>query len=63
MELMGQGSVGRFREVLGPTDSSEAQKIAPISIRAKFGTGNLCNKYFHAYNSDNKKFYLIHSPK
>ncbi|KAL3848131.1 hypothetical protein ACJMK2_019008 [Sinanodonta woodiana] len=45
-ELMGEGTVGRWRELLGPTDSAVARKENPTSIRARFGkdkTMNACH--------------------
>ncbi|KAJ8030183.1 Nucleoside diphosphate kinase 7 [Holothuria leucospilota] len=38
MELMKDGAIGGWRELLGPTDSSKARSEAPNSIRARFGT-------------------------
>lgn len=42
-ELMSEDAVGRWREVLGPTDSTVARKEAPGSIRARFGTDAMQN--------------------
>ena len=45
-EVMGENAVSRWREVLGPTDSSLARQEAPRSIRAQFGvdkTRNACH--------------------
>ena len=42
-EVMGADAVGRWREILGPTDSSEARQAAPNSIRAQFGTDKTHN--------------------
>ncbi|HIC97001.1 MAG TPA: nucleoside-diphosphate kinase [Aquificaceae bacterium] len=36
--LEGEDAVRRVREIIGPTDSEEARKEAPRSIRALFGT-------------------------
>lgn len=38
--LQGQGAIGRIRDLLGPTDSSEAPKG---TIRGDFGTGKMEN--------------------
>ena len=43
MELVAEGAIGKFREVLGPTNSSAAKAEAPNSIRAMFGTDNTRN--------------------
>ena len=42
-EIMGADAVGKWRELLGPTDSSEARQEAPNSIRAQFGTDKTHN--------------------
>ncbi|KAM6963115.1 nucleoside diphosphate kinase homolog 7 [Aplochiton taeniatus] len=43
MELMGDGAVSSWRSLLGPTDSGEARKDAPQSVRAHFGTDGTKN--------------------
>lgn len=45
-ELMGEGAVSKWRELLGPTDSALARQQAPTSLRARFGrdgTENACH--------------------
>lgn len=42
-EIMGADAVAKWREVLGPTDSSLARHEAPNSIRAQFGTDKTQN--------------------
>ena len=37
-EITGVNAIARWREILGPTNSSEARKAAPNSIRAQHGT-------------------------
>ena len=39
LELKGSNAIQKFRTLLGPTDSATARNQAPMSIRAKFGTG------------------------
>ena len=39
MELKGANAITKWRTLLGPTDSATARIQAPLSIRAKFGTG------------------------
>lgn len=39
MELKGSNAIEKWRTLLGPTDSATARNKAPMSIRAKFGTG------------------------
>jgi len=39
LELKGSNAIQKFRTLLGPTDSASARNQAPMSIRAKFGTG------------------------
>lgn len=43
MELVAENAIGRFREVLGPTNSATAKAEAPNSLRALFGTDNTRN--------------------
>jgi len=40
---MGNDAIGKWREVVGPTDSAEARKSAPTSLRARFGKDNTEN--------------------
>ncbi len=42
-EITGENAVLRWREVLGPTDSTKARQEAPTSIRAQFGTDTTRN--------------------
>lgn len=42
-ELMGVDAVNKWREMIGPTDSSDARKCAPSSLRARFGKDNTEN--------------------
>ena len=37
-EITGVNAISKWREILGPTDSSDARKVAPGSIRAQYGT-------------------------
>lgn len=37
-ELTGVNAIAKWREILGPADSSQARKEAPNSIRAQYGT-------------------------
>eukprot|EP00826_Nyctotherus_ovalis_P050183 TRINITY_DN612_c0_g2_i12.p1 TRINITY_DN612_c0_g2~~TRINITY_DN612_c0_g2_i12.p1 ORF type:complete len:282 (-),score=71.56 TRINITY_DN612_c0_g2_i12:268-1113(-) len=43
MELIGDGAVEKWQEVMGPADSAVAKSVAPKSIRALFGTDALKN--------------------
>eukprot|EP00899_Mesostigma_viride_P026543 jgi/Mesvir1/7073/Mv09185-RA.1 len=43
MELVGEGAITRWRELIGPTDSNRARAEAPNSLRAAFGTDNTRN--------------------
>ena len=46
LELVAAGAVGRWRQLIGPTDSSRARQEAPQSLRALFGkdgTDNACH--------------------
>jgi len=38
MELVSENAIGKFRGLLGPTDSAVAKRDAPGSLRALFGT-------------------------
>ena len=41
LELKGSNAIQKWRTLLGPTDSATARNQAPMSVRAKFGTGTL----------------------
>lgn len=43
MELVAENAVKRWREVLGPTNSTVAKSDAPNSIRGRFGTDGTRN--------------------
>ena len=43
MELVADNAIDNFRAILGPTDSAEAKRSDPNSLRAHFGTDNLRN--------------------
>jgi hypothetical protein len=43
MELVAPGAIQKWRTLLGPTDSDQARKEAPNSIRAHFGTNKTYN--------------------
>ena len=43
MELVAEGAVSSFRDVLGPTNAQEAKQIAPNSLRAAFGSDAMRN--------------------
>ena len=40
-EVQAENAIGRWLDVLGPTDSATARATHPSSIRARFGTGEL----------------------
>ncbi len=56
--LEGENAIKRVREIIGPTDSEEARKVAPNSIRAKFGTDKGKNA-IHASDSEESANYEI----
>jgi len=56
--LEGENAVQRVREIIGPTDSEEARKAAPSSIRALFGTDKGKNA-IHASDSKESADYEI----
>ena len=37
MELVGENAIQRFRELIGPTDPSQARSEVATSLRARFG--------------------------
>ncbi len=43
MELVNENAIHKFRDVIGPTDSAEAKKGSPNTIRALYGTDNMRN--------------------
>ncbi len=56
--LEGEDAISRVREIIGPTDSEEARKVAPDSIRALFGTDKGKNA-IHASDSKESASYEI----
>ncbi|GAB6065541.1 nucleoside-diphosphate kinase [Aquifex pyrophilus] len=56
--LEGEDAIKRVREIIGPTDSEEARKVAPNSIRAQFGTDKGKNA-IHASDSPESAKYEI----
>ncbi len=56
--LEGENAIKRVREIIGPTDSNEARKVAPNSIRALFGTDKGKNA-IHASDSEESARYEI----
>ncbi len=56
--LEGENAIQRVREIIGPTDSEEARKSAPNSIRALFGTDKGKNA-IHASDSQESANYEI----
>ncbi len=58
MVLEGENVIQRVREIIGPTDSEEARKTAPNSIRALFGTDKGQNAV-HASDSEESANYEI----
>ena len=56
--LEGENAIKRVREIIGPTDSEEARKVAPTSIRALFGTDKGKNA-IHASDSEESARYEI----
>ncbi|NPB05935.1 MAG: nucleoside-diphosphate kinase [Aquificae bacterium] len=58
MVLEGEDAIRRVREIIGPTDSEEARRVAPNSIRALFGTDKGKNAV-HASDSPESAEYEI----
>jgi len=56
--LEGEDAIRRVREIIGPTDSEEARRTAPNSIRALFGTDKGRNA-IHASDSKESAEYEI----
>ncbi len=56
--LEGEEAIQRTRDIIGPTDSEEARKIAPDTIRAKYGTDKGQNA-IHASDSKESASYEI----
>jgi len=56
--LEGENAIQRVREIIGPTDSEEARRSAPNSIRALFGTDKGKNA-IHASDSKESASYEI----
>ena len=54
-EIMGADAVTRWREILGPTDSTLARQGAPDSIRAQFGTDQTHNACHGSDSTDAAK--------
>lgn len=65
-QIMGENAVVRWREVLGPTDSSVARREAPSSLRAQFGTDktrNACHGSDSAESAEREASFFFGSPK
>jgi nucleoside-diphosphate kinase len=43
MELVNENAIKKFRDILGPTNSADAKREQPHSIRGMFGTDNMRN--------------------
>lgn len=56
--LEGENAIKRVRDIIGPTDSEEARKVTPSSIRALFGTDRGKNA-IHASDSKESADYEI----
>lgn len=56
--LEGENAISKVRGLIGPTDSEEARKVAPTSIRALFGTDKGKNA-IHASDSKESADYEI----
>ncbi len=56
--LEGESAIARVRQIIGPTDSEEARKTAPNSIRALYGTDKGKNA-IHASDSPQSAQYEI----
>ncbi len=52
LELVGENSIKRWRELLGPTNSLVARDQAPNSIRGLYGTDGTKNA---CHGSDSRK--------
>ncbi|MEZ0361249.1 MAG: nucleoside-diphosphate kinase [Hydrogenobacter sp.] len=56
--LEGENAIRKVRDIIGPTDSEEARKVAPTSVRALFGT-NKGKNAIHASDSRESADYEI----
>lgn len=56
MVLEGESAIQRVRQIIGPTDSEEARKVAPNSIRAQFGTDKGKNAIHASDSLDSASF-------
>lgn len=43
LELVSENAIDKWRNIIGPTNSSQAKVEAPSSLRAIFGTDNTRN--------------------
>ncbi|KAG7205836.1 hypothetical protein KM043_007777 [Ampulex compressa] len=55
LELMGDNSIARWIETIGPDDSEEAQLVATSSLRARYGKDKIFNAIHGSKNSDMAK--------
>ncbi len=58
--LEGEDAIRRVREIIGPTDSEEARKVAPNSIRALFGTDKGKNAIHASDSPESAKFEICY---
>lgn len=63
LELKGSNAIQKWQTLLGPTDSATARNQAPMSIRAKFGTGmyKINDNEFFFFFPRLKKRLILHS--
>jgi len=54
MELVAEGAIKKWRELIGPTNCDVARKEAPNSIRAIFGKEGVRNA---CHGSDSRKYF------
>ena len=50
IELIGDGAINRWRDLIGPPDPATAREQSPLSLRAQFGTNDTQNG-FHGSDS------------
>eukprot|EP00351_Strombidinopsis_sp_SopsisLIS2011_P003055 CAMPEP_0116879540 /NCGR_PEP_ID=MMETSP0463-20121206/11355_1 /TAXON_ID=181622 /ORGANISM="Strombidinopsis sp, Strain SopsisLIS2011" /LENGTH=59 /DNA_ID=CAMNT_0004528993 /DNA_START=503 /DNA_END=682 /DNA_ORIENTATION=- len=54
MEIVADGAIDKWRNIIGPTDSVQAKMHASRSLRASYGTNSLRNAVHGSHSAQDK---------